>query len=189
MAWERGQKTRVSHVWMTQDDILELSGVLPEMQWFIDGAGQGEYFFFDSIAEALGNCTGKWARQACASLPLGLLVFNYSPIYPIEVIPERDFGSSTDISVYPDGFFSVTDSSISIRWNTTGQSEEVCVATDSLVKQIWKSLHKVTKPVKCHYLISHVDASSPRYRVGNRMYELVKQNGWCIQQGQFFLVE
>lgn len=38
-------------------------------------------------------------------------------------------------------------------------------------------------------LITDIKSLPHNYRVGKHMYELVKENNWCIQQEKFYSVE
>jgi hypothetical protein len=204
MAWEKGQKTRGSILWMTHGDVARFSEALhaslQELRWSCHHVGKECLTRHDhaTLCEALHCRLGEqnvYLSQAHTMLPfgtatsLGLLLFNFSARYPKSIVPETDFGPSTDKSVYPKEFRSVQDSSLSIRWNVNDGNEEQGVAIDAQVKQIWKVLNSVTRPVKCHGLVDGMEYSTRRYRIGPDMLETVQREGWVIQQGLFYVLD
>src|SRR5262249_7755422 len=159
-----------------------LHASLPELRWSCSHVGKDRLARHDyaTLWEALHCRLGEqnaYLLQACTMLPfgtatsLGLLLFNFSARYPRTIVPETDFGPSTDKSVYPKEFRSVPDSSLSIRWNTNDGNEKQCACIDTQVKQIWKVLNRVTKPVKCRRLVNGTEYSTTRYRLGPDMLE------------------
>jgi len=204
MAWERGQTTRGSCLWLTHDDVASFSealrAYLPELRWSCSHVGKDRSTRHDyaTLWEALQCRLGVQTvqlLQAFSTLPfgtttsLGILLFNFSACYPTTVVPETDFGPSTDKSAYPKKFRSVRHSSLSIRWNVNDGNEELCAAIDAQVKQTWKVLNSVTRPVKCHRLVNGREYSTRRYRIGPDMLETAKREGWVIQQGLFYVLD
>ncbi|WP_369944606.1 hypothetical protein [Xanthomonas medicagonis] len=203
MSWEGGQKTKGSQLWLAAEDVQAFSQALavasPDIQWQCshvgkDRAAMHPYADLNSaLACPLGEQHG-FVAQAGSLLPfgqertLGLLLFNYVTKYPEEIVPERDFGP-VDTSAYPARFLSVSASSLAIRWNTTDQDEALCTAISSQVAQVWKVLNSVTAPVKCHRLVNGVPYKTPRYRIGRHMQALVRREGWCLQDGLFFVLD
>ncbi|CAI3945634.1 unnamed protein product [Commensalibacter communis] len=112
-------------------------------------------------------------------------------MYPNRLCPSTDFNPYIDTTAYLEEFFYVQASSLGIRWNISDQKNDphLCALMDQQIKQIWKLLNIVTKPVKCHELITGATRSSSNYRIGKQMYELVKKNHWYIQQRQFYVIE
>jgi hypothetical protein len=189
---------------MTHDDVAKfsesLNASLPELRWTCSHVGKDRLtrHEYAPLWEALHCRLGEQnihSLQAFAMLPfgsatlLGLLVFNFSARYPQTIVPKTDFGPSIDKSAYPKEFRSVGDSSLAIRWNVNDGNEEQCAAIDAQVKQIWKVLNDVTRPVKCHRLINGVEYSTPRYRIGPDMLETVRREGWVIEQGMFYVLD
>ena len=202
MAWEKGQKTKSSYLWLAREDVQEFSDALaeaiPEIPWQCCHVENGRHAHaYPSLKQALDCPLGEQNRfsgQAMTLLPfsqgktIGLLLFNAALVYPKIIVPERDFGMH-DTCAYPKQFASVPDSRLAIRWNTTDEDEAICAAIKNQVSRIWKVLHKVTLPVKCHMLTDGSDRSSPQYRIGKHMNDLARRESWCIQQGQFFVLD
>ncbi|CAI3922621.1 unnamed protein product [Commensalibacter communis] len=214
MAWTQGQKTKNSYLWMAEQDILAFSDLLlanmPEIifkPYFSHKESEDDYYnnpptsvssLHDILTKDIlknDQYTNKFISQAFTVLPTnhswGILLFNYNKLYPNHICPSTDFNPYIDTTAYPEEFFSVQASSLGIRWNISDQKNDphLCALMDQQIKQIWKLLNIVTKPVKCHELITGATRSSPNYRIGKQMYELVKKHYWYIQQGQFYVIE
>lgn len=201
MSWERGQKTKGSQLWLAAEDVQALSQALsvalPEMPWqcLHGNRKDSETHTYPDLQSALACQLGRLnGSQAGSLLPfgqarhLGMLMLNFVKTYPQEIVPERDFGP-VDTSAYPARFLSVSASSLAIRWNTTDQDEALCAAISSQVAQVWKVLNSVTAPVKCHGLVNGVPCKTPRYRIGRHMQALVRREGWCLQDGLFYVLD
>ena len=203
MGFEKGRKSRSSHLWLTHDDVAAFSNALevalPELRWHCIHVGNSPIRHEYATVEAALNCdlgeTNDFFRQANTMLPfsgrgtLGMLLLNFVARYPKTIVPERDFGWHPDKSLYPEEFRSVGASRLSVVWNTNDGNEALCGAMETQVKQVWRILNNVTKPFKCHNVINSVDASSSRYRIGPRMSETARREGWLIQDGQFFVLD
>src|SRR5215467_11232872 len=204
MGFEKGRKSRSSRLWLTHDDVAAFSNALevalPELRWHCTHVGNSRTTSHEyATAEAALNCdlgeTGDFLHQAYTMLPfggsntLGMLLLNFTARYPKTVVPERDFGRHPDKSLYPEEFRSVGASSLSVLWNTNDGNKALCGAMERQVKQVWRVLNSVTKPFKCHNVINSVDVSSSRYRIGPRMSETARREGWLIEDGQFFVLD
>lgn len=164
MGFEKGRKSRDSRLWLTHDDVAAFSSALevalPELRWHCIHVGNSSTIRHEYVtAEAALNCdlgeTSDFLHQAYTMLPfggshtLGMLLLNFIARYPKTVVPERDFGWHPDKSLYPEQFRSVGASSLSVLWNTNDGNKGLCGAMETQVKQVWRVLSSVTKPLKC----------------------------------------
>jgi hypothetical protein len=203
MGFEKGRRSRSSHLWLTHDDMAVFSNALevalPALHWHCIHVGNMPIRHQYTTVEAALNCdlgeTNDFLRQAYTMLPfggrgtLGMLLLNFVGRYPKTIVPERDFGWHHDKSLYPEEFRSVGASALSVLWNINDGNEALCGAMETQVQQVWRILNNVTKPFKCHNVINSVVVSSSRYRIGPQMSETARREGWLIEDGQFFVLD
>lgn len=212
MAWDKGQISRTSVLWLADDDLQHFSAALaqalPQLRWTcLHTCGLRQVTHAHESLAAASACVHTnpadphvhHSGQARALLPvgepgqaMGLLLVNPLVSYPQHIVPARDFGPSFDVAQladYPKAFDSVRGASMGIRWNTHDGNEATCAAIAAQVKLVWRVLHRSTLPLVVRSLVHGTPMLSKRYRIGPHMAAQVRREGWCLQDGPFMVLE
>jgi len=187
---EKGQKTKLIHFWLTDEDASEFSDalheVLPDMQWRCSHPSPDQLLVhhFNTLHAALG-CGRENPFFTQAFAPLALSELQFFICYRKRMTGVKD--NYAPGHVYPPAIDVVDYGRMAIRWNTQDGDDATLTTLAAQLKTIWKTFQRSTLPAKVH-----TTGGQPLsdFRIGRRMLEIAKAEKLYLQSnGPFCLLD
>ncbi|MGG4773751.1 hypothetical protein ACLO87_03840 [Paenalcaligenes sp. Me52] len=183
----KGQKTKSTYFWLTEDDVTEFSGklhdALPSLSWRCSHPSPDHLVVhhFDSVSDALRCGASPFVSQAFVEFEFSVLQFLFfQPKTLSHVIDNYAPGYR-----YPPTINMVECGRMAIRWNTQDGDELAQAELATQLKLIWKVFQQTTLPAKVQATAGYAVSG---FRIGKHMLEKVKTESLYLKANGPFCV-